>query len=564
MSNSSSDTQNSTLPPGTQLRLLYHHSTRGAEYWNGVVVSNHVAPGPADLAMRVRTHRTLRTCTNPSRMFSEVELTLEELDSQIMPGWAVASSGAASAVPGQSPSVLLPMPVAAVPTGARTAGVSDYPGVPPAVTQRALRASRREEYLSSADRRHRDSQKNAALAMQTALGRPRQGSLRHMLWLMTIGMSLGTTVVWDVCSGPNKSMALAAEDSFEGVRAFTIDSNPMFSADITARFEEWNPFGFMLAHYAVGDEVMLPYHYHFSPPCATFCVQTQGLHCRSAAQPAGSPDALPSTVAANTLVCAIVEFIRLAQLIPGASPTVSIENPAGKLWEYLLSLGATWLVKHVVSYFRYGRKQRKTTHFMLSRCMSSFHGKVCITASGSHFRGICGAVRPDSSGRLTHPGADGGASIKDALIPPLLCGDVLSSAMEFHHLARLKCPDSYNVVLRSDVEHAEAQWLHWQALQRTASQPPGPSDGSAAPQASSLVVPRGPQSSRASPVSIVSIPAAITPSGSVAPASSAVTGTKRPRTSATCQACYQSCGPRFCGQRSLLVCQSCFDAQGAL
>ena len=75
---------------------------------------------------------------------------------------------------------------------------------------------------------------------------------------MTIGMTLGITMVWDICSGPNKSMApLAAEDSFEGVQAFTVDSNPMFSADVTARFEEWNPFGFMLAHYAVGDEVML-------------------------------------------------------------------------------------------------------------------------------------------------------------------------------------------------------------------------------------------------------------------------------------------------------------------
>ena len=72
--------------------------------------------------------------------------------------------------------------------------------------------------------------------------------------------------MWDICSGPNKSMALAAEDSFEGMQSFTLDSNPVFCADVTAQFEEWSPFGFMLAHYVVGTEVMLPYHFHLLLP----------------------------------------------------------------------------------------------------------------------------------------------------------------------------------------------------------------------------------------------------------------------------------------------------------
>ena len=564
MSDGPIEAQDSTLPPGTQLRLLYHHATRGAEYWNGVVVSNHEAPGPTGLAMRVRTHRTLRTCTNPARMFSEVELTLEELDSQIMPGWAVASSGAAISVPGRSPTVALPTSVATVPPDAHAPGDDSCSGTHLTVTQRALRASRRVEYLSGADRRRRDGQKSAAEAMQVALKRPRQGSPRHMLWLLTTGMVLGTTIVWDICSGPNKSMALAAEDSFEGVQALTVDSNPIFSADVTVRFEEWNPFGFMLAHYAVGDEVMLPYHYHFSPPCATFCVQTQGLHGRSAAQPAGAPDALPGAVFANNLVRAIVEFTRLARLIPGASPTVSVENPAGKLWDYIVSLGATWLVKHIVSYCRYGRRHRKSTHFMLSKCMSSFRGRVCVTASGSPLRGICGAVRFDSSGRLTHPGADGGASIKDALIPPLLCGDVLSSAMEYHHLARLTDPDSYNVALRADVERAEAQWLHWQASQRLGMQATGSASSSGPPQSPTASAPHDPQQLMASPLGATPAAAAASVEGGTSSVRSAVLSTKRRRTMTTCQACHQGCGPRLCGQRGLLVCQSCFDTQGSL
>ena len=173
------------LPPGTQLRLLYHHSTRGAEYWNGVVFSNHVASKPTDVALRVRTHRTLKTCTNPAHMVSEVELTLEELDSQIMPGWALASSKAVAAGSGPSPCVPLPSSASAVPAGDRSAATVDHHAAHPVVTQCTLRASRREEYLSSADRRHRDSQKNAAVAMQAALGRRPQlftAILNKVIW----------------------------------------------------------------------------------------------------------------------------------------------------------------------------------------------------------------------------------------------------------------------------------------------------------------------------------------------------------------------------------------------
>ena len=549
MADDSGDGSDGELPPGTHCQLYYDHPRDGPGYWNAVVDSNAQPCAPGEVAMVVRTGAT-PLCTDIRRMRYHVELTLSDLDTQISPGWRLPRPGGAGAHAGDDP----PEPASRL-TAHRSTFTSDRSSagagasVDTVPSARQSRATRRQQYADGSARRRRVRQRHTAAAMQSALSRPRQGTPRHMLWLMSTTFMLGTPLLWDVCSGPHKSMALAAEDAVEGMQALTLDCNPLFCADVTMRFEDWDPFGFMLAHYTVGDQVMMPYHIHFSPPCATFCVQTQGLHGRQADQPGGHAQSAPVVFAANQLVLSFVQFMQAMAEIPGAATTYSIENPAGKLWEYLAAVGATGLIKHVVNYCRYGRKHKKTSHIMLSSGLKHFRGKTCITARQDPQCGICGAVRYDESGDLVHPGSDGGATIEDARMPVLLCGDIISAFMEYHHLARLSAPRQYLVVPRRFVEHAAAQW---RGRQRQ------PVFGQQLPRR----VPRGLNPNRPARSGVVP-----NSGGAKPPRRDIVTSTparKRRRGSHPCQRCQMVRGPRFLGLGGRLVCRSCADECGAV
>ena len=335
MEGASSGESDGELPPGTHLQLLHDDPREGPGWWNAIVESHHPTRDQDGVAMVVRTGPD-RLCVDPHRMRFWVELTRDDLETQIFPGWRMPASPSRGAVANSRSRGAAPAPASGVrarrgETPARRSGATTAEPV----SSRQSRAVRRQEYLNGTLRRHRERRRRVAEAVGAALARPRQGTPRHMLWLAARKVVAGTAILWDICSGPHKSMALAAEDAVEGMQAFTLDCDPVCCPDVTARFEDWDPFGFMLAYYTSGEDVVVPYHFHFSPPCSTFCVQTQGLHGRSRLQPGGDPLQLPGAAAANRLVAAIAEFARLVAELPGSTPTFSVGNPAGTLWECL-------------------------------------------------------------------------------------------------------------------------------------------------------------------------------------------------------------------------------------
>ena len=129
---------------------------------------------------------------------------------------------------------------------------------------------------SAAKRSRRRTTSKSTAAQRTAAGRSVAASRAaraaanvnspavpwHLLFLACTVVTLDHSIVWDLCSGPFKSMAMVATNDFHELHAFTLDVSAAFSPDVVADFASWNPFEFILAHYVVGDFALLPLHIH--------------------------------------------------------------------------------------------------------------------------------------------------------------------------------------------------------------------------------------------------------------------------------------------------------------
>ena len=97
MEGASSGESDGELPPGTHLQLLHDDPREGPGWWNAIVESHHPTRDQDGVAMVVRTGPD-RLCVDPHRMRFWVELTRDDLETQIFPGWRMPASPSRGAV----------------------------------------------------------------------------------------------------------------------------------------------------------------------------------------------------------------------------------------------------------------------------------------------------------------------------------------------------------------------------------------------------------------------------------------------------------------------------------
>ena len=423
---------------------------RPAGWWNAIVRTSGVAMTPTAVAVIVDMGDRPHT-VDGGEMSQSVRISRRDVETVVMrAGWRTAATDDAA-------------PVVATGRGRERRRRGDVRrmdgGGSAAAAVGDARAHRLRTYEANAARRAASGRRARARAVMAANAVHQPAVRWHRQLLATRPIRPGMTMVWDVCSGPFKSMAMAAEIMFHGAHAFTLDWEGMFNPDQTARFEEWQPFQFMLDNYLVGDSVVMPWHFHFSPTCQTFCQQSQGLHRRTADEPWGRPDAPAVAWDGTRLVMAMAAFQRILTTMEGANPTFSWENPVGALQHLLRQTGAAaQLRQYKVDYCRYGSANRKPTHIFLSAAVAGFTPLVCHRAAQHPQRGACGRLARAADGTWVHDGDEGGKTIEDAVIPPLLCGDILRAVLGHHGVVQAGRRRTYNVVDARHVRAARTQW----------------------------------------------------------------------------------------------------------
>ena len=505
MSDTRSDGREQTLSlhRHARLQILSDQPSTGVAWWNVTVIKHTPGPTAHDTILQLGMGNKPFE-TDPRRMVHTIALSRTDLDDTVQQrhlkqGWRSASpsiiivdsttqDGRVAEPPAPSQQSTRRHTVddsvrrrAPGPGGASTpkrprTSTNDGFQRPADANATSPRQRRRNKYVDGASRREAKARRDAAKAATAARRVNSPAMPRHALFLATMKLVIGTTMIWDICSGPFKSIAMAAENMFADVHALTTDVNPIFSPDVVTPFERWDPLAYMLQHYRVGDYVIMPYHYHASPPCTTFCTQSQGIHGRTATEPNGRWGALPIAAQANLLVAAIVAFMKILQALPNVNLTFSFENPAGTFWDYLQMLQPEGLIKHNACYCRYGMTDRKSTHIILSENVRDFRAKTCITSRQHPQRGICGRAHADGGGAA----AAGGKTIQDAMIPPLLCGDILTAVMEHHYVSRRDSRQHYNIVHMQDLLKAQAAWHRWQRQHLPPHESAGPASSSTA------------------------------------------------------------------------------------
>lgn len=495
------------LRDGDRVQVLYPVGAQDV-WWNAVVTGSGFQPRHhTDTALTVAVGHAP---TQTDNLRYQISLSATDLRTDLRRSWTQPCEADAR-----------PAPAAPAPAPAPSARLPPLP------------ATRRSRYAGASARRQRRRDGHQAAAARAAAARsPAVAMRRHLLFLACTTVTVSHVILWDVCSGPFKSLASTAEDHYDNVHALTLDNNPLFSPDVLADWTTWDPFHFMMRNYMTAHGVLLPIHLHFSPPCTTYCVQTQGLHHRSPDHPFGLRPRLPEAQQANYLLACIALFVSVLAAVPGASFTVSFENPVGMFWHTLKACGVRAVTKHVVHYCRYGMARKKPTYIILSSALH-FRSRRCVARASNPRRGICGHLTQAT----THPGSDGAASIRDARIPMPLCADIMRSVLDYHMPRRHARRGIYNVSSVSDLQRARTIYMERRALIDFSQSPtssPSPTPPSSPNTGSSLPPPTTPPTSFQRPAA-----------------------KRRVRARRTCDVCHQAAGQFVYGTGNIRECLSC-------
>ena len=322
--------------------------------------------------------------------------------------------------------------------------------------QRAVRDHHRVGLLAaaaSADRSRDAAVREAAVA--AAADPPPPLLQQRTATIMPTGIA--DLVLWELYSGPWRSMARAATD-WSSVYSMTIDWEPAFRADKTADLARWSPWAFVLREYSFhgGALCRVPHHVHLSFDCRTLGLAQAGVH-RSRVDAFGQGAHTVHAVFSDVQLRVWSTFI-LQCSQEGLPTTFSIEQPRGshayRHPDLAALIDSGLLVVVNVDYCRYGAVAQKPSAFAVSSVLAKWSsGEGAKAAAGAtrtpiwarRCRGSHGCRAVNLSVRRTGDTVSvplalhGGPAVLrllDSRIPPALCHEVTRMWTGYHAAQR--------------------------------------------------------------------------------------------------------------------------------
>ena len=205
------DDEDALYDVGDQCSLWADYSGWGPRWWNVFILAAVASRVDDDDMVRLAIGSS-PTETDKTAMLQQTTVRVGDMDQCVRPGWTLpadadprgASTAHAPASPHNRQS----------PTADTTHGM--HKAAPqtcrkskaPASNVGAAQARRRTSYLSATQRRQSVAARAAARAAQSASQVILPAFRLHRIFLHTARVSIGTAIIWDLCSGPFKSMAM--------------------------------------------------------------------------------------------------------------------------------------------------------------------------------------------------------------------------------------------------------------------------------------------------------------------------------------------------------------------